>query len=329
MKKTSLLLSAVVLAGVAFAPSVAFAENTYTYTVTDANNKETTTTDATTTDPTNSTFANNQGTTSVTYVGDLTTDTTTKDSSKDSDGTVTTNNNGKQVKGLSLTAVPSFAFGTTNWIQSVYAIGTTGQTTRPVGDTSWSLDSTGKSVSTKSTGETTNQLYVRDNRGGTSGYQVYASASSLYNADGKELPVSGLTLSVANGAANALGGFITGTTNASVFQNTSSTSGGTAQSTADLISGGTKAADYYGRIAGFGNLIATGDKYTVGDNATGKVTALLKLANTSVVASKYTGVITYTLQDTSLNTSATSTALDLTTGSKDGSGDITTVDALQ
>jgi hypothetical protein len=289
MKKTNILLAAAVLAGTAIAPLTLVSANEYTSPAADGTTQ--TTSDDHTTYP--SQVANNQGNTTIQYVGDTTTDITTGDSTTDTDGTVTKKNNGKQVYGLTLTAVPSFDFGTKNWISTTETATADGVTTKPTGDTSES--------------NTPSSIYVRDNRGGTTGYKVYASASSLYNANGKELPVSSLKLTVADGTANKNGGLITGSTDTEIYQNTDKTNAKASAATfKDLLGGGTQATDYFGRIAGYGNLLVTGNDLSIGDNATGAVSAKLVLKNNQVqAATSYTGVITYTLQDATITSSTT------------------------
>lgn len=255
--------------------------------------------------------ANNQGDTTVTYTGDTTTDNNIKDPNGDNNGstspddTNTTENNGKQVKGLTLTAVPSFDFGKTNDLKTAttVAVPATGKT--DFKNVSADVATAAQKAAVDST-KGASSIYVSDTRGTTQGYKIFGAASSLYNADGKQLNVGSLELSVADGVNNN-GAQITGLQNVNVYHATTLTGQTSSandldqnQSTNDVLGGGTQANDLYGKVAGYGNLIAQA-KQANGDNATGAVTANLKLASANALANQaYNGVITYTLQDANL-----------------------------
>ncbi|CAM3811367.1 WxL domain-containing protein [Weissella cibaria] len=254
--------------------------------------------------------ANNQGTTTVTYTGDTTTDTNIKDPNPDDNGstspddTNTTDNNGKQVKGLTLTAVPSFDFGSNPLKDATTKAATVAGATDFKNVSKDVATAAQKAVVDSTKGASS--IYVSDTRGTTQGYKIFGAASSLYNADGKQLNVGSLELSVANGVDNN-GAQITGLQNVNVYHATTLT-GQTSdantndknQVTNDVLGGGTQANDLYGKVAGYGNLIAQA-KQANGDNATGAVTASLKLASANALANQaYNGVITYTLQDADL-----------------------------
>ena len=118
--------------------------------------------------------------------------------------------------------------------------------------------------------------------------------------------VGSLELSVADGVNNN-GAQITGLQNVNVYhattltgQTSSANTNDKDQVTNDVLGGGTQAGDLYGKVAGYGNLIAHADQAN-GDNATGAVKASLKLASANALANQaYNGVITYTLQDADL-----------------------------
>lgn len=254
--------------------------------------------------------ANNQGTTTVTYTGDTTTDPNIKDPNPDDNGstspddTNTTDNNGKQVKGLTLTAVPSFDFGS-NPLKDATTKAATVAGATDFKNVSKDVAAAAQKAVVDST-KGASSIYVSDTRGTTQGYKIFGAASSLYNAAGKQLNVGSLELSVANGVDNN-GAQITGLQNVNVYHATTLT-GQTSdantndknQVTNDVLGGGTQANDLYGKVAGYGNLIAQA-KQANGDNATGAVTASLKLASANALANQaYNGVITYTLQDADL-----------------------------
>jgi len=149
-------------------------------------------------------------------------------------------------------------------------------------------------------------IVVRDLRGGNTGYQVYATSSSLYNAAGNQLPVSSLALTVAGmpkkAPNNAL---LVGKENADTYHATTSTVAKVAdQKATDQLTDATITADKYdyGKQAAFGNLVLSGNKDTNGTFASGQTSATLKLSSDQVKSGTYTGVITYTLQDTNLIT---------------------------
>ncbi|MDY2519980.1 WxL domain-containing protein [Weissella cibaria] len=251
--------------------------------------------------------ANNQGDTTVTYVGDKTTDQTVVDpnpsdkGSTPEDGKNTTDNNGKQVKGLSLTAVPSFNFGQANKLAATTvatAKGATDLTNATAGmkEAAAAAENSGKS-----------SIFVNDTRGGNTGFNVFAAGSSLYDAAGNQLNVSALHLTVNDGVANGNQGVITGSKGVDVYHatnlttNTSAAGTDTAQDTKDVLSGGTQANDMFGKVAGYGNLIATGNDKSTGDTATGAVSADLTLKTANALDGQaYNGKITYTLQDATL-----------------------------
>jgi len=261
--------------------------------------------------------ANNQGDTTVTYTGDTTTDNNVKDpngsdnGSKSPDDKNTTDNNGKQVKGLTLTAVPSFDFGQTNSLKdaSTKAITVTGKTTF---SSALPADVVAAAKTAAVASDNDSAIYVSDTRGTTQGYKIFGAASSLYNADGKQLDVGSLSLSVADGldnkGAQILGTKATTTKDFVDVYHATTLTGQTSdantndkdQVTNDLLGGGTQAEDLYGKVAGYGALIANA-KQANGNNATGAVQATLKLASANALADKaYNGVITYTLQDADL-----------------------------
>lgn len=260
--------------------------------------------------------ANNQGTTTVSYTGDTTTDNNVKDpngsdnGSKSPDDTNTTDNNGKQVKGLTLTAVPSFDFGS-NPLKDATTTAVTVDGKTDFKNVTSAVATAAQKAAVDST-KGASSIYVSDTRGTTQGYKIFGAASSLYNAAGKQLNVGSLELSVADGVNNngaqILGTKATTTKDFVDVYHATTLTGQTSdadkndkdQVTNDVLGGGTQAGDLYGKVAGYGNLIAHADQAN-GDNATGAVKASLKLASANALANQaYNGVITYTLQDADL-----------------------------
>ncbi|APS27065.1 MULTISPECIES: WxL domain-containing protein [Weissella] len=279
-----LMLGAAVLAGVVGVSGVASAADTIVGTSSDV--------------------ATNQGKTKIQFSGDYTNESGYEN--PNADGSKTTAAAGNQAFGLTLLNVPSFDFGSKELSQAAAGM-EKGFTQNGVYDST-----VGKSNLINAANATADvykglgAIVVRDLRGGNTGYQVYATSSSLYNAAGNQLPVSSLALTVAGmpkkAPNNAL---LVGKENADTYHATTSTVAKVAdQKATDQLTDATITADKddYGKQAAFGNLVLSGNKDTNGTFASGQTSATLKLSSDQVKSGTYTGVITYTLQDTNLIT---------------------------
>lgn len=108
-------------------------------------------------------------------------------------------------------------------------------------------------------------IQVTDLTGSSDGYHVTPQANNL-TLDGNTsvvLPVSQLSMTVADGAKNTSGGYVHGTTGTQIF--------------------------------GAAATVATGDANTNGTNASGNTNSHIKLSGNQVKAGTYNGTIDYTV----------------------------------
>lgn len=256
-------------------------------------------------------IATNQGTTQITFTGDERTqynnDGGTAFVNPNENATIKTAQDakGKQAFGLTLLQVPNFDFGSKpldGITSSTKGYDATG--TETYANTAKDLVN-GTPAGTPVEGG----IVVRDLRGGSAGYQVYAAASNLYSDKGAVLPVESIGLKVAGQDATStdVKDSILGTDSfATVYKALNSTTTGAAQT--DRAAGTKQDDDLVGRVAGYGNLVLTGSEDTNGTYTSGATSLNLKLANNKVKATAYKGFVTFTLQDTNLTKTASATA---------------------
>lgn len=242
----------------------------------------------------NTDIATNQGTTDIKFEGDTTTqfnnagNTGYENPNQDGSGEVASTALGKKAFGLTLLHVPSFSFGTENKLATAGQDGVVkGYVATGSGDFTPSADNPLVNQTEAKAGE----IVVSDLRGSDAGYKVYASASDLYTGEGAtgyKLPVSSIDMNVKGVAASdGLADAITGTDDAFIPVYSATT-------------GELKKQD------GSANLVLTGNKDTNGTYASDVTKLQLKLKNGKVKAgAKYSGFVTYTLQDAALNATST------------------------
>ncbi|WP_373892189.1 WxL domain-containing protein [Weissella confusa] len=252
-------------------------------------------------------IATNQGKTQIEFTGDQSTQfnnaggTAFVNPNKDATVQTAQDAKGKQAFGLTLLQVPDFNFGSQKLDGITSA--TDGYTTDGL---KAYANADNDLVNSK---PVDGGIVVRDLRGGSAGYQVYAAASNLYSDNGAVLPVDSIGLKVAgqNATSTDAKDAILGTDGfATVYKALNSTTTGAAQT--DRSAGTKQDDDLVGRVAGYGNLVLTGDEDTNGTYTSGATSLNLKLANNKVKATAYKGFVTFTLQDTELTKPAATNA---------------------